>query len=459
MSPVEVLRLAEGSTSYTAKGREIAPADVFKEEGSSRSPGIREVVPELSGRRELETYHKMANSNAAVDVSLRAAKTPVQGASFQMDPASDEQIDRDIAEFCSDNIFGIKHSPWLLSLGHILEMCENGFSIIEPIWETREWAPKRSMANRRKYTTIRKLAPRPAINVVDILYDNAGGPEGIKYANIDADNKRKEVEIEIAKLVIFTLNQKGGNLRGKSFLRTAYPHWYFAKHLYNIDGIQKERHALGVPHVKLPPGYSKQDAAAGWELVRNLRTNEKAGMVTPPGYEVTFAKLEGQPVDVMRSVDHHNGMIMLNVMLQFLIFGVTETGAGSRATAGSHQNMFEKSLKYLANLICEYFNLFLIPRLVYYNFDTDRCPRMTVRNIGEAKDLQMWASAVSNLISQNAITVDLETEQWVREQIDAPKKLGDKQTPENNSNDRKGGVDTDSEQSGSGNVGKGTSEA
>jgi hypothetical protein len=82
--------------------------------------------------------------------------------------------------------------------------------------------------------------------------------------------------------------------------------------------------------------------------------------------------------------------------------------------------MFQKAMKYIANYICGVFNLYLIPRIVGYNYDTTEFPEMRVRNIGETKDLQMWASAHANLISQGAITVDLESENWYRENLDMP---------------------------------------
>ena len=64
--------------------------------------------------------------------------------------------------------------------------------------------------------------------------------------------------------------------------------------------------------------------------------------------------------------------------------------------------------------------MYLIPKLVAYNYDTTEFPSIQVRNIGESKDLQLWASAVANLIAKRAITVDMETEQWIRKTIDAP---------------------------------------
>lgn len=187
---------------------------------------------------------------------------------------------------------------------------------------------------------------------------------------------------------------------------------------------------MGFPLLEMPMTANTEDIAAGLQLVNNIRTNERAGAVLPAGWNLRFADMPGQPVNVMQSIEHHNGMIMMNVMVQFLLMGLME--GGGRATAGSHQDMFTKSLRYLANLICDMFNLFVIPQLVAYNFDTDLFPQLKVRNIGETKDLQQWAAALANLAAQNLITLDLDTENWVRSKIDSPLKLGNRQTPENN---------------------------
>jgi hypothetical protein len=82
----------------------------------------------------------------------------------------------------------------------------------------------------------------------------------------------------------------------------------------------------------------------------------------------------------------------------------------------------------------------------------------------------MWASAMANLIAQEAITVDLETEQWIRRTIDAPLKLGDRPDPdaeqdvtdtadtqdttEDDSADQKGNVRTNDPTQGQGNMPK-----
>ena len=408
----------------------------------------------------------MANADPAVDVSLRAGKMPIMGALFFVQPYDEEQENIDIAQFVNYNLLKGQSAPFLLILEDILRMYEYGFSVFEKVYELREWAPKRTGANRRKYTMLKKLAPRPTPTIKEIKYDNNGGPTSVVHRALREDRTLEEVEIPIDKLIIFSFNKKGGNLEGKSLLRTAYQPWYYKDNLYKIDGIQKERHGMGFPVVEAPPGATDNEIIAAKALVANVRTNEFGGMVLPPGFAFRFAELPGQPVDVMKSIEHHNGMIMINVMVQFLLMGLQVSGGGGgRATAGAMQDTFTKSLRYVGNLICEWVNFYLIPQLVAYNFDTDRFPSLQVKNIGETKDLQQWASGMANLIARNAITVDLEFEQWVRSIVDAPPKTGGRQTPENNPgntlavNPEKGDVQGSEDASDGGNMGKPTDDS
>lgn len=452
-------RRRETNTSLNAKGSIEVPPNALAELGSSTATTLRDVVPALGSRQNaFKQFELMSSNDAAVDVSLRAGKAPVLGADFFMQPFSADQADLEISEFVRFNLFEGMTSPFLSVMDDILRMYEYGHSLLEPVFEPRQWSPTRTGANRRNYTMLRKLSIRHPTTIKEYLYDDNGGPAGVVQTAIMANGSTKDIEIPIDKLIIFTLNKRGGDVTGRSILRTSYKHWYYKDHLYNIDAIQKERHALGIPRVALPMGYTDGDKAAAIELVQNVRANEEAGFVQPPGYVMDFVKPEGGLVDVMKSIEHHNGMIMLNVMVQFLLLGIQDAGGGGRATSGSHQNMYEKALRSIGQNICQAFNLYLIPKLVGYNFDTDRFPKLQVRNIGEGKDIQMWASAMSNLISQEAITVDLETEQWIRQQVDMPAKLGERPEPTEDSgagpDNTKGGVLGDRQ----GNLGKAADE-
>ena len=419
-TPVTDPRRPTGNTSYTSGGTIDPGGIVGVEAGSSRGGLSRDVVAVLANRAQaFAIYDEMANGDAAVDVSLRAAKMPVMGASYFVEAFDQTPEAQEIAEFVEFNLLHGSNSPFLNVLEDILRMYEYGFSVLEKVYEEREWAPKRTGANRKKYTMLRKLSARPTPTIKEIEYDNNGGPVGLTQAAVQSDGKAVDKTMKIEQLIIFTHNRRGGNLEGKSILRTAYRPWYFKNNLYNIDGIQKERHGMGFPIIELPAGYRKEDKDAALELVRNIRTNENGGAVLPPKWILRFLELPGQPVDVMRSIEHHNGTIMLNTMTQFLLLGLEGTGGG-RATSGSHQDMFNKSLRYSANQICDSINLYCVPYLVGYNFKTDKFPKLRVRNIGETKDLQQWASAMSNLMKNGLINYTSETEEWVREIVDAP---------------------------------------
>lgn len=415
-------------TSYAATPAVPIPGGSYSESGSQQANVIRDPIPQLGNRRQRsQTYKAMSRSDASVRVSLRAGKAPVLGGDFYVEPFSEAEEDQVTAEFVEFNLFRAPSSPWLITINEVLHFLEEGSAVLENCWELREWAPKKTnaQANRKKYTMLKKMAPRPATTIMEFQYDDNGGPVGVKQGAIRADGKVDEVEIPIDKLIIFTFEKDGGNLEGESILRSAYQHWFYKDILYKIDAIQKERHGIGVPDIELQPGYTKEDKRIAHEMGRNLRTNEFAYIVRPPGMQVGFAKVEGQLVDALASANHHDNQIMKNIMVQFLNLGIEGSGGG-RATGATAADMFMKAMKYIADLICEYFNLYLVPKIVAYNFKTDKFPKLKARGIGETKDMQMWAAAHSNLVNQNAISVDLETEQWYREQLDMPRKLGER---------------------------------
>ncbi len=413
-------------TQYTAK-TDIKPPG-FEEIGSSGASQIREVVPELANRRQAsQTYRKMTRGDASVRVSLRAGKTPILGGDFYIDAYDATPEHQAIWEFVDFNIFHAMTTPWLVVLQEICHFLEDGFHVAEPVYELREWAPKKtnSLANRRKYTMLRKLAPRPATSIQEFKYDDNGGPIEIIQQAIQADGSVKEVTIPIEKAIVFTFDKQAGNLEGESILRSAYQHWFYKDVLYRIDAIQKERHGIGVPDIELGPGHSAKDRQIAHEMGKNLRTNESSYIVRTKNMTVGFAELSGNLVDALKSANHHDNMIMKNIMVQFLNLGIEGSGGG-RATGATAADMFLKAMKYLANLICEYFNQYLIPNLVAYNFATDQFPKMKVRNIGEAKDVQMWTAGMANMIKSGGITMDLETENFFRNILDIPDRLTDR---------------------------------
>jgi hypothetical protein len=414
-------------TTLKSSAAALAPGDTPQtgsEIGSNQPVRIIELVPALvSPYTRMLEYNKMM-TDAGVDVSVRAVKTPILGAEFFVDPASSDPQDQMIATFICDNLFGGLTTPFTSSLEDILRMFEDGYSVLEKVHELRVWAPKDVPgANSKQYTMLKNFGARPISTITNIVYDNNGHVTEIDQNAIQADTSTKPVKMDINKLLVFTYNRRGGDITGKSILRTAYAHWYYKTHFYKVDAIQKERHGLGIPRGKLLPGYTPADKVAMRTALRNIRANEESFILETPNVTIDFVELSGNPVDVTSSAVHHNAMILLNVLAEFLASGLSEKGGGGgRATAQPQVDIFMKSLRYVANMICDIINMYVIPELVVWNFPTNNFPQLKVRNIGETKDLQMLGAALANLISEGGIQMDDPSEDWIRQIFDMPKR-------------------------------------
>ena len=416
------------TTSYQSGKTSLAQIprpNLDNEQGSSIPIRIIDQVPELVSPYQRTIAYTRMMTDAGVDMSVRAIKTPVLGADFYMEPYSSDPQDQLVADFIWDNLAGGMSAPFLNSLEDILHFFEDGYSVIEKVYEQRPWSPNAKGANSKTYTMLKKLGVRPASTIKEIDYDNNGGPNQVIQTAIQTGGTTTEVTMDIAKCMIFTFGKVGGDLTGKSILRTAYKHWYYKDHFYKIDAVQKERHGIGVPRGKLGPAATVADKAALRAMLRNLRTNEESFIIETPNVEVDFVELKGMTVDALESAGHHNMMIMMNIMAMFLAQGSGPggaTGSGGRSTGATGSDLFMKSLKFVANVIAHHINMYLVPELVVWNFPTTNFPRLKVRNIGETRDLQMLGAALANLFAQSAITSDIPTENWIREVFDMPAK-------------------------------------
>ena len=406
-------------SDITTKDGKISPSPaLYLEQGANAAVQANpiDIGPLYPKLYELRTYDRMIRSDAQVRTSLKACKVPVLTSTWYIQPASEEQIDQDTADFVSFNLFENMSVSWSKLLEQILRMLEYGCSVFEQVFELKPWRHAAKNRNTRDMVMLRKLGERPRLTIDKFLYDEYGGPRGIMHNKIDPNGVKppETVEIDIEKLVVFTYDQHGSNLDGMSLLRSAYKHWYMKEHLYTIDGIQKERHGIGVPDIQPPPGYKTSDLQYAKELGQNLRTNQKAYIIRPPGWFVGFAEVKGNLVDALKSAEHHDLMIVRNVLLQFI------NNAGSRASAATAYDLFLKSLVHVAKLIADTFNAFVIPNLVRYNYDVDRFPKLQSRGIGDGKDIQAIASGLARLVDARLLTPDAEMEEKLREEFGYP---------------------------------------
>lgn len=402
-----------------------------------------EHVPELRDQKGLLTYYRMKRSDGTIRSALRTLKTPIWAARWFFEPADNTTRAKRQAEFCEENFFRRMNVSWSRFLEDALLCCDYGHMVFEKVFtieDGKAW--------------VRKLAPRHPMDIERWAYDRNGGPDGVvMYPNdmsnmtngstlgysvpsstrivntnhqTDPYNEAGGIQnglfIPIRKLVVFALEAEAGDMRGTSVLRSAYKHWYYKEQLYKIDAIQKERHGIGVPVIKLPPTFSKADKELADEMGRNIRTNERAHIVLPPMWEFEFAKLEGQPVDCLPSIAHHKSSIYENVLAPF------RDGDSSGKEA---YDLFLKSTRYIADTLAEVINRFVVPELINYNWNnTKDYPKLRARWIGEFEDMRTRSFAVRNYIGAGVIVPDDRLEDQIRREMDVPLRDPDSARPQ-----------------------------
>jgi len=250
------------------------------------------------------------------------------------------------------------------------------------------------------------------LDVIGWEYDDHGGPFTVDIESWNGEDPPKTLSID--DIMVFTFDKEAGNIEGIPLLRSAYKHWYFKENLYKIDAIQKERHGIGIPMIRLPPGFKPQDKVIATNMGKNLRTNEMAHIVLPPGWEVTFVKVEGNPVNVMESIEHHDTKIYDNILAGFL-------KQGGVASQEQEINLFLRASRVTADIIADVVNKYGIPQLIDYNWpNVEKYPTLMVRRIGDTQDQRTLSFALRNLVGAGIIRADDKLEAWARDEFETP---------------------------------------
>lgn len=367
-----------------------------------------EYVAKLQGSTLYTTVDKMRWSDASVQAALLMCELPIRSAEWDIEPASEDTQDQEIAEFVKDNMFNGLTIPWEDTLRQILLMHPYGCMVFEVIYKLTEdgkigW---------------RKWAPRLPKTIQKWNVDKNGELRSIAQRTYKDDNF-VTIEIPIEKLMVFVYRREGDNYLGTSILRQAYKHWFFRDKYYKIDAVATERLGIGIPIVTLPDGFTDDDYNDAKKLGENLRGHEKAYIVKKTGWEVEMMDLKASTTKgVQEMLEHHTREILKSVLAQFIDLGSKSTG--SYALAKDQSQIFLSALDSSAKLIEEVIND-EIKKLVDYNWTVEKYPKLTHSDLGN-KDIKELAEAVQTLTFSGMLTSDPETEDYLRKVLKLPEK-------------------------------------
>jgi len=370
-----------------------------------------EYLSELSGTRAMKVYDEMRKSDATVKSALLAIQLPIRRAQWFITPASEDEKDKEVAEFIKKALFDYMTITWDDFLRQALLSTTYGVMIFEKVFEIKN-------INGRTWICWRKFAPRLPKSV--IAWQQTDGTDGITQSTQSGTN----VSIPIEKLVVFVNEKEGDNWWGISSLRAAYKHWYMKKNLEVIDAILHERQGLGVPFVKLPPSASQEDKNTAQTILENMRAHDQGFLIEPDGITVEFKDMKAGTVkDAARAIDYHDRLITKAVLAQFLNLG--SGASGSYALSQDHSALFLQSIEAIANGIADVINKYAIQELVDLNFNgITSYPKLDFAGISRT-DVDSLSVAYQRLTQSGGIKAIEADDTYLRKIMGLPEKTED----------------------------------
>jgi phage gp29-like protein len=383
-------------------------------------------------------YDKMRKGDAQINAMLSVLKLPLRGATWTcVPPADGDEVDQQIADYVNSCIFedDAMELGWDYTLRHILLQLDHGFSVFEVVWEVDEsgafrvkrLAPRLPRTIRRwhvdrngRLRAIQQYAPVPVPTERDVtqaaLYRSRVDNSAAARYEYNTHTKFQWLTIPADYLAVFTLNREGDNYEGISILRTIYRNWYYKDQAYNLEGVRLDRFGVGIPVAKLDDTHTltQSDLDNLTEVLKSVRSNERAFLIAPPGVEYKLLPETGSKTagtGATNWINHHDQQIARNVLAGFLTLGNDPHGTlgfGSRLT-----DMFISSLNGIAAGICSDLKTQVVKKLCDLNFDMTKrkYPRVTCRDLEQVD--------MSNLVQALAVLANT----WVQPDDDIEKML------------------------------------
>lgn len=270
---------------------------------------------------------------------------------------------------------------------------------------------------------LRKLAPRMPGSIAKIHVAKDGGLAGITQQGYRPPATRRRglaligddiPQIPVDSLAAYVWRREGANWRGRSMLRPLYGPWLLKDRALRVDALKNERFGMGIPVGRAPEGGDPAQYAA---LAQNMRASEMGGAGLPAGADIGVEGIRGTLPDVLASIRYYDESMARAFMAMVIQLGQTQTG--SRALGNTFADFFEMLIEAVANWYKNTTNEHVIEDIVDWNWDEDeQAPLLEWTYADDEQPLAV--SDLVNMVREGVITMDAETEAFVREQSHLP---------------------------------------
>lgn len=393
------------------ENQNIRPGNLTKPFGKSGTLMFRgfitdeEYNKDLVGKQAIRIYDEMRRSDGTVHQALEMVKLPILGLNWNLEAATDDELDQYIARFVEQELKE-GNINWNTFLEDGLEMLDCGYSIIEKTYGLTEFEGKTRLG-------LSELGYRKQKSLYS--WETKEGKPGITQQLIG-----DTISIPMEKLIIFTNKKKGDNYEGISLLRYCYRDWYMKKTLIKVNGINIERLGAGVPVLEFGDNISPEEKERARQIARQFRANEEAFLEKPANSKFEMLDMKSSSTkDGLPTIKYHDMEIAGSVLSSFMKLGSTQTG--SRAVGDVQYKPYLLQEEALAQNIQSTIQEQLIKQLCDINFSDlpNGYPKLKHGKFQD-DDIAALATAVQNLSTAGFLTSNFETEQHLRRAMHLP---------------------------------------
>lgn len=363
-------------------------------------------------------------------------------------PINATEQDKKRADIIRTMMHDMEHS-WSSFIESVIPYLEYGFGINEKVFR------RRLKRNGSKYNDglvgLRKLAPRSQDTISGWVFSDDGADllaveqdinhleNAYKFANRKTNDGK--IRIDRDKFLLFSASANKGNPEGNSIYKNIYLAYKQLSLLQDQELLGIAKDIQGILKITIPPRYldpnaspeDKAAVAAFQTIIDNYNAGTQRGLLVPNMYDpetklplFTYDLMEskgGAKYDTEGIIRRLQGDILSALSVDILKLGAD--GTGSFSLAESKSSVLAIAIDYRLREIAEVINNDLMRTLYELNgWDASNMAKFVYADIEEIS-LEDFSKAIQRIFSTNAVEMDRDVMNRVREVIGVPLKPAD----------------------------------
>jgi len=333
------------------------------EESDYKRNEVDQYTPDaLVSKKKFDIYETMYWDDQ-INMCLTALKLIRLSSGFEIEPASEDVADQEVADFVADALNDVR-DPCNKRRTPIHSVVYNTMGALEMGWSLQE-------------TVLRIIEEGRWTGKVGYKAIKSKNP---KYFNVSVDDFDAILEIvsisgrtygrkyPAEKFLVYSFMKRYENVFGTSRLRSLYQWWWVKQIMIRAMGVYMEKFGIPMPIGHYPRRFTTTKQNALLDALKQMRFEH--ALILPDGATVDFKEVSGKgAAGFLEIINKADAQIAKTIMGQTLTSEAGgQDGAGSFSLGKVQFTILELYLNFLGRDVSENPMQTLIERLVDYNF-------------------------------------------------------------------------------------------